>query len=531
MSRGGQSHAPRCGTLAAMPPKPGDTIELAIDTLAYGGQGIGRVDGFVVFVRGALPGDVARVEVTRRRSGYAEARLAELITPSARRVPFRCDHPPDAGGCEWQTFDYAAQLEFKHRQVVEALAHIGGLDQVDVGPILGMADPWRYRNKMEYSFGQAGGETVLGMHRRGSWRDIVDVPDCHLAPVEISRARQAVLTACRALRLPPYSQIAHSGLLRHLVVRRGLATGELLLNLFVTERFAEERELAERVAAEQPYTSFAVTVNETRSDAATGVGPFMVVGPPYFHEELAGVRLRVPAMAFLQTNSEMCSLLYEAALRAGRPQAGRRAYDLYCGIGALSLLLARRASQVDGLELQDEAIAAAAENARLDGAANLVFSGRRRAHPAARPAHRPRPRHRPPRGGRRQGAPLTTHTGRAPFRAAGRRGHRPAARRHGQEGRRAHGAARRGAHRVRVVQPDDARRQRRPARRDRLPPGHGHAGRHVPAHPPHRGGGDLSQGGVGESSRAAGVQRFAIRSALAARKASESSGSAGSARE
>ncbi|MGZ4198821.1 MAG: 23S rRNA (uracil(1939)-C(5))-methyltransferase RlmD [Thermoleophilia bacterium] len=357
-----------------MPPKPGDTIELAIDTLAYGGQGIGRVDGFVVFVRGALPGDVARVEVTRRRSGYAEARLAELITPSARRVPFRCDHPPDAGGCEWQTFDYAAQLEFKHRQVVEALAHIGGLDQVDVRPILGMADPWRYRNKMEYSFGQAGGETVLGMHRRGSWRDIVDVPDCHLAPVEISRARQAVLTACRALRLPPYSQIAHSGLLRHLVVRRGLATGELLLNLFVTERFAGERELAERVAAEQSYTSFAVTVNETRSDAATGVGPFMVVGPPYYHEELAGVRLRVPAMAFLQTNSEMCSLLYETALRAGRPQAGRRAYDLYCGIGALSLLLARQAAHVDGLELQDEAIAAAAENARLDGAANLVFT-------------------------------------------------------------------------------------------------------------------------------------------------------------
>ena len=357
-----------------MPPQPGDTLELAIDTLAYGGQGIGHVEGFVVFVRGGLPGDVARVEVTRRRSGYAEARLTELVVPSARRVAFRCDHPPDVGGCEWQTLDYAAQLEFKHRQVVEALAHIGGLDDVEVTPILGMADPWRYRNKMEYSFGRDGGETVLGMHRRGSWRDVVDVLDCHLAPVEISRARQAVLTACRALRLPAYSPTDHTGLLRHLVVRRGLATGELLLNLFVTGRFPQERELAERVAAEQPCTSFAVTVNETRADAAVGVGPFMVVGPPCFYEELAGVRLRVPAAAFLQTNSEMCAVLYETVLRAARPQAGQRAYDLYCGIGGLSLLLARRAARVYSLEIQDEAVAAAAENARLDGAANLELA-------------------------------------------------------------------------------------------------------------------------------------------------------------
>jgi 23S rRNA (uracil1939-C5)-methyltransferase len=165
-----------------MPPKPGDTLELAIDTLAYGGQGIGRVDGFVVFVRGALPGDLALVEVTRRKSGFAEARLISLVAPSPRRTPFRCDHAPDAGGCEWQTFDYSGQLEFKHRQVVEALAHIGGLDHVTVEPIVGMADPWRYRNKMEYSFGLDGGEPVLGMHRRGSWREVVDVPDCHLAP-------------------------------------------------------------------------------------------------------------------------------------------------------------------------------------------------------------------------------------------------------------------------------------------------------------------------------------------------------------
>jgi 23S rRNA (uracil1939-C5)-methyltransferase len=181
-----------------MPPKPGDTLELAIDTLAYGGQGIGRVDGFVVFVRGALPGDLALVEVTRRKSGFAEARLISLVAPSPRRTPFRCDHAPDAGGCEWQTFDYSGQLEFKHRQVVEALAHIGGLDHVTVEPIVGMADPWRYRNKMEYSFGLDGGEPVLGMHRRGSWREVVDVPDCHLAPSSCPSTPRRPISVCCA---------------------------------------------------------------------------------------------------------------------------------------------------------------------------------------------------------------------------------------------------------------------------------------------------------------------------------------------
>ncbi|HMK91766.1 MAG TPA: 23S rRNA (uracil(1939)-C(5))-methyltransferase RlmD [Thermoleophilia bacterium] len=357
-----------------MPPRPGDIFDLPIDTLAYGGQGIGRLDGFVVFVRDGLPGDVVRVEVTRRKAGYAEATLIELLSPSPQRVPFRCDHAPDAGGCQWQVFDYDAQLEFKRRQVVEAFEHIGGLDDVTVEPVRGMNDPWRYRNKMEYSFGEADGALVLGMHRRGSWRDVVDVPDCHLAPLEISRARQAVLTACRALGLPAYSQTTHQGLLRHLVVRRARATGKLLVNLFVTGRFAEERRLAERVAGEVDITSFAVTVNATKADAAVGEGPFMIAGPPWFHEELAGVTLRVPALAFLQTNSEMCGVLYETALRRARPQAGRGAYDLYCGIGGLSLLLARQAGQVYGLEIQGEAIAAADENARLAGVGNVSFT-------------------------------------------------------------------------------------------------------------------------------------------------------------
>jgi 23S rRNA (uracil1939-C5)-methyltransferase len=357
-----------------MPPRPGDILDLAIDTLAYGGQGIARHEDFVLFVRGAVPGDTVRAQVTKRRRAYAEARLLEILSPSPTRVAPLCRHTESCGGCEWQTLDYAAQLEFKQRQVVESLAHIGGLDGYGLEPIRGMEPPWRYRNKMEFSFGESDGELALGLHRRNSWRDVVEIEDCWLAPEAINRARQAVADGCRALGLAPYGRGDHGGLLRHLVIRHGHASGDLLINLFTSGRFAQERELAERVAAIQPYTSFAITVNTSQADAAIGEGPFMIAGPPFFNEEIAGVRLRVPATAFLQTNSVMCATLYETALRFAAGEAKRSAFDLYCGIGSIALSLASTAGHVYGMEIQEEAIVAARENARLNAIANVDFS-------------------------------------------------------------------------------------------------------------------------------------------------------------
>jgi 23S rRNA (uracil1939-C5)-methyltransferase len=357
-----------------MPPRIGDILELPIDTLAYGGQGVARHDGFVVFVRGAVPGDLVRARVSRRKSRFAEARIDEILTPSPRRIAARCPQAGDCGGCEWQTLAYDAQLEYKQSQVVESLEHIAGLSDFSVETIAGMDDPWRYRNKMEFSFGETEGELVLGLHRRGSWRDVIEIDDCHLAPPEINDARKAVADACRALGLTARSQTTGEGLLRHLVVRLGRASGELLLNLFVADRFPQEQQLAALVAERRPFASFAVTVNETASDAAVGTGPFMVAGPPYFHEELGGVRLRVPAAAFLQTNSQMCDVLYGEAMRCARPAAARSAYDLYCGIGAMTLLLAREAATVYGMEMMPEATDAAVENALLNDVDNATFT-------------------------------------------------------------------------------------------------------------------------------------------------------------
>ncbi len=360
-----------------MPPRPGDQLELEITTLAYGGQGVARVDDFVLFVRGAVPGDRVLAQVTRRKKSHGEARVLEVLSPSPRRIPPVCGHTQDCGGCEWQTLSYDAQLEFKQQQVVESLSRIGHLDGYELEPIRGMNDPWRYRNKMEFSFGEAeDGTLLLGLHRRGSWRDIVETTDCRLASERMNRARLAVADECRALGLRPFGRDHHHGLLRHLVVREGHAGGDLLLNLFVAARFPEEAELAGRVAAACGCTSFSVTVNATPADAAVGDGPYPLLGEPYLDERLAGVDLRVPATAFLQTNSAMCEVLYATALGFAGADPARPAVDLYCGIGPLSLALARQALQVQAVEIQEEAIAAARVNAALNGIGNVAFYAR-----------------------------------------------------------------------------------------------------------------------------------------------------------
>ncbi len=360
-----------------MPPHPGDQLELDITTLAYGGQGVARVDEFVLFVRGAVPGDRVLASVTRRKKSHGEARVVEILSPSPRRIAPVCGHASECGGCEWQTLAYDAQLEFKQQQVVESLARLGHLEGYELEPIRGMELPWRYRNKMEFSFGEAeDGALLLGLHRRGSWQDIIETTDCMLASVRMNRARRAVAEASRDLGLRPFGREHHHGLLRHLVVREGLASGDLLLNLFVSGRFPEEGELAARVAADCGCSSFGITVNRSPADAAVGDGPHMLLGEAYLRERLVGVDLRVPAAAFLQTNSRVCEVLYDTALRFAGAEPGRPAVDLYCGIGSLSLPLARQARQVQAVEIQEEAIAAARENATLNGVANVDFYAR-----------------------------------------------------------------------------------------------------------------------------------------------------------
>src|SRR4051795_9866881 len=241
-------------------PQRGDELDLRIDTLAYGGAGVARLDGYVVFVRDAVPGDRVRAQGTKRKRAYAEARAVEVLEPSPDRIAPLADHP----GAPWQVLPYERQLEVKAAQVDDALRRIGHLDGYALEPIVPAVEQWRYRNKLEYSFGTgADGELVCGFHAPGSWEDIVPVDDCLLASERGNAARRAALDWCHANGLHAYDRRAQGGLLRNLVVREGRRTGELQVRVGGPDARGDPDGFAEAVGADSVMWPRAADVGET----------------------------------------------------------------------------------------------------------------------------------------------------------------------------------------------------------------------------------------------------------------------------
>ncbi|MGH2954477.1 MAG: class I SAM-dependent RNA methyltransferase [Solirubrobacterales bacterium] len=342
-------------------PRPGAELELEIDSLAQGGRGVARADGFVVFVAGALPGDRVRARLTRSKRDYGEARAVELLRPSADRVADRCLHGGEpCPGAPWQGLPYEQQLAEKARQAEDALRRLGGLADFELEPIEPAAEPWRYRNKLEYSFGERpDGELALGYHRRGSWAEVVDVDDCLLASVANNAARNAVRDWAYAEALAPYDRRAQEGVLRNLVVRDSQRTGQVQTRL---------------VTSPASFARPPVDLHTVVEGSGGGTdGPTGALGEEHLEEELCGLRLRVSHDAFLQTNTEMAERLYEIAGDFAGLTGSERLFDLFSGIGTIGLSLASRAGEVWGLESVDSAVADAEENARRNRIENARF--------------------------------------------------------------------------------------------------------------------------------------------------------------
>jgi 23S rRNA (uracil1939-C5)-methyltransferase len=205
---------------------------LDIQTLAFGGQGLARLHIFVLFVDGAVPGDRVRAVVTKVKRRFAEARLEEILRPSADRVDAQCRHFGSCGGCRWQSLDYPVQLRYKTQQVRESLERLGGLHDFELLPIRGMEDPWRYRNKVEFSIGAGPeGEAVVGFRPPGRWDQVVPLTECRFLPLQTESVRTTVEEWLQERRLPPWDPRRHEGYARHLTVREAAATGELLVSL------------------------------------------------------------------------------------------------------------------------------------------------------------------------------------------------------------------------------------------------------------------------------------------------------------
>ncbi|MEI2702339.1 MAG: 23S rRNA (uracil(1939)-C(5))-methyltransferase RlmD [Baekduia sp.] len=350
-------------------PARGDLVDVRVTALAHGGAGVSRTEeGYVVFVQGAIPGDRVTAKIGKRKRAYAEARLVDVVEPSPDRIAPAADHP----GAAWQVLPYERQLEHKSAHVDDALRRIGKLDGFTLNPIVPAVEQWRYRNKLEFSFGtNEDGGLSCGFHAPGSWHEIVHVDDCMLQSERGNEIRRSLVTWAREQGYAAHDRRDRSGVLRHVVMREGRRTGEHQLRLVIAAGAGGID--TESLAAAVEVDSLVVTELDSLGETTAGGESELVAGSAKIAEEVCGLRFRLSPEAFFQTNTEMAERLYAITGEAAALQGWERLFDLYCGIGTIGLTLAGRAGEVWGLELIEEAIADAIDNARANEISNARF--------------------------------------------------------------------------------------------------------------------------------------------------------------
>jgi len=349
----------------------GALVEVEVESLAYGGAGVARLgpDGLVVFVDGAVEGDQVLAQIYKRRRDYAQARAVELLRPSPLRIEPLADHP----GAPWQVLPYNRQLAVKEAQVKEALAKLGHLEGFAFEGIVPAVERWRYRNKVEFSFGfDREGRPVLGFHAPARWNRVVEVTDCLLCSKLANEALAAAREWAAAAPYLPWERGAEGGRragpdergrarLRNLVIREGRRTGELLVRLVVTPGELDAGGLLAglRKRLGSSLAGFLITRLEALGETTQGGETELLYGSPFLRERLADLELEIPYEAFFQTNTEMAELLYQRARAYAQADQANLIFDLYCGLGVIGLLVAGRQRQLVGIELSPQAVAAA----------------------------------------------------------------------------------------------------------------------------------------------------------------------------
>jgi 23S rRNA (uracil1939-C5)-methyltransferase len=416
-------------------PERGQEVELDIDSFAHGGEGVARFGegGYVVFVSGAIPGDKVRAVVVKRKRSYAHARALEILEPSPERIPPQASHP----GVAWQVLPYERQLQIKAEQVQDALRRIGKLDGFELEEIVPAREQWRYRNKLEYSFGTGpDGTLVCGFHAPAGWNTVEPIEDCLLASERGNRARTAALRWCREQRLLAWSRGGRPGggrhrrhgreddagwpgaeaamraeagrrkdevgrgsgygnnasresreqrigpapdgrpFLRNLVVREGRHSGMLQIRLVTTDGELEAGALAAALVAElgeETLSGVLWTRSSSPAETTAGGETELVWGNAELSERIGELDLRISSEAFLQTNTEMAELLYGIVVDYAALEGWERVYDLYCGIGTIALTLAPRAGELWGIEIVEQAVADAIAAAKRNEVTNAHF--------------------------------------------------------------------------------------------------------------------------------------------------------------
>jgi 23S rRNA (uracil1939-C5)-methyltransferase len=358
-----------------LPVTKNDYIDVVFEDLTHDGAGVAKIDGYPLFIPNGLPGEKAKVKVIKVNKSYGIGKLIELYEKSPYRVEIAKSDAHKYGGCQLEHISYEGQLKYKENQVYQVLTRIGKLEDVKIHPILGMDNPWHYRNKAQVPVGEKDGKLIAGFFKPRS-HEIVDTNESLIQLSEVNETVQIVKEICSELGIPAYHEESHKGVIRHIMARYGKQTGELMVVLITrTADIPYKNKLVEEIVARLPKVKSIVhNVNSKRTNVILGEKTNVLWGNEVIYDYIGNVKFAISALSFYQVNPVQTKVLYDKALEYANLSGEETVIDAYCGIGTISLFLAQKARKVFGVEVVPEAIEDAKRNAALNGMTNAEFA-------------------------------------------------------------------------------------------------------------------------------------------------------------
>ena len=354
--------------------KKDEIYQVQIEDMSHSGEGIGKVNGFPLFVKDAIIGDIVEVKIMKAKKNYAFARLMSIVDPSANRIQAPCPVHRKCGGCQIQAMDYKAQLAFKQNMVKNNLQRIGGFTEIPMQEIIGMEKPWRYRNKAQYPIGKNKDGKIIAGFYAGRTHSIMACEDCLLGDEGNAMILRKVIKYMETCNIEPYDEGNGTGLVRHVLIRKGFSTGEWMVCLVINgTKLPSAQTLIDSLSSIPGMTSISMSANTKRDNVIMGDTYETLWGRSYIQDRIRDICYRISPLSFFQVNPVQTEKLYGKALEYACLTGEETVWDLYCGTGSISLFLAQKAQKVYGVEIIPQAIADAKDNAEDNGITNTEF--------------------------------------------------------------------------------------------------------------------------------------------------------------
>lgn len=364
--------------------KKNDVLEIEITDQGTTGEGIGKVSGYTLFVKDTVIGDVAKVKVMKAKKKYAFARLVEIVKPSKYRVEPLCPVAKSCGGCQLQAMNYQQQLKFKQEKVFNNIRRIGGVEDFVMKPIMGMEElcvkgheengPFHYRNKAQFPVGRDKEGRIISGFYAGRTHSIISVNDCLLG-TGVNKTVMDIIKMYMTLEgVKPYDEVTHKGVVRHVLIREGKHTGQVMVCIIINgDKLPQVDRLVEQLLKVSGMTDISLNINKEKNNVILGDKIIKLYGPGYIEDYIGDVKFRISPLSFFQVNPVQTEKLYSKAMEYAKLTGSETVWDLYCGIGSISLFLAKNARKVIGVEIVEPAVEDAKVNARINNIENVDF--------------------------------------------------------------------------------------------------------------------------------------------------------------